>query len=190
MASDDDKKDGGGDAAAPVARARGKGLNPLEINPETGRRRGGPGRAKGSTRRPDKQHVTRPSLTPEKVEKFLANLEDTPMVRAAAVKAGAPLQAFYKLRDKDPDFAARWEKSLSMGMGVLEDELVRRAYKGVREPIFYKGEEVATVTKYSDTLLMFALKAVKPEKYREPKADDGEKDKSGYVVITKDDERL
>jgi hypothetical protein len=33
--------------------------------------------------------------------------------------------------------------------------------------VFYQGEKVGTVQKYSDTLLIFLMKGVRPEKYRE-----------------------
>jgi hypothetical protein len=50
---------------------------------------------------------------------------------------------------------------------MLEAVALDRAVNGVQEPIFYKGEQVSTVTKYSDGLLEKLLKAAKPEKYRE-----------------------
>ena len=45
--------------------------------------------------------------------------------------------------------------------------LVRRAFEGTDEPVYYKGEECGSVRKYSDTLAIFLLKAHAPEKYRE-----------------------
>ena len=50
---------------------------------------------------------------------------------------------------------------------MLEAEARRRAAIGVDEPVFYKGEVVGHIRKYSDTLLMFLLKAHWPEKFRE-----------------------
>ena len=38
---------------------------------------------------------------------------------------------------------------------------------GVDEPVFYQGAQCGAVRKYSDTLLIFMLKARRPEKYRE-----------------------
>ena len=48
----------------------------------------------------------------------------------------------------------------------LEDEAIRRAREGVDEPVFYKGEHCGNVRRYSDTLLIFMLKARKPDVYR------------------------
>ena len=50
---------------------------------------------------------------------------------------------------------------------AMEEELHRRSTKGVLEPVFYKGEMVAKIRKFSDPLLMFALKGKRPEIYRE-----------------------
>ncbi len=51
----------------------------------------------------------------------------------------------------------------------LEAEADRRGYTGYPEPVFYEGVHVYDRTKYSDQLLMFRLKALAPEKYRERK---------------------
>ena len=53
-----------------------------------------------------------------------------------------------------------------MCVSVLEDEAQRRAM-GYEEDVYYKGEKVGTVTKYSDKLMEVLLKANAPEKYRE-----------------------
>ena len=53
------------------------------------------------------------------------------------------------------------------GAEVLEDELRRRAFEGVPEPIYHQGLEVGTVQKYSDTLGIFLIKGAMPEKYRD-----------------------
>ena len=47
------------------------------------------------------------------------------------------------------------------------DALSVRTYHGVEEPVFYQGVQCGAVTEYSDTLLMFLLKARKPEVYRD-----------------------
>ncbi len=53
------------------------------------------------------------------------------------------------------------------GTDRMEDEARRRAVDGVEESVFYQGEQVSTVRRYSDTLLIFMLKARRPETYRE-----------------------
>ena len=54
-----------------------------------------------------------------------------------------------------------------MASEVLIDEATRRAVDGVEEPVdFYKGKAGGTVNRYSDNLLMFLIKAKRPE-YRD-----------------------
>lgn len=50
---------------------------------------------------------------------------------------------------------------------VLESEADRRAYDGWLEPVFHQGVLVGHKRKYSDNLLMFRLKALRPDVYRE-----------------------
>ena len=50
---------------------------------------------------------------------------------------------------------------------TLEAEARRRAIEGVEEPVFHKGQRVGTVRKYSDLLLIFLLKGVRPQKFRD-----------------------
>ena len=52
-------------------------------------------------------------------------------------------------------------------MDDLELEARRRAVEGTERPVFYQGGEVGYVREYSDTLLIFLLKAHRPNKFRE-----------------------
>jgi hypothetical protein len=76
-------------------------------------------------------------------------------------------QTIYNHKKSDPDFAKQLDAAILAGVDVLEDEARRRAHVGWLEPVFYKGEECGSVRKYSDTLLIFMLKAARPDVYRE-----------------------
>jgi hypothetical protein len=39
--------------------------------------------------------------------------------------------------------------------------------QGVKEPVWYRGEQVGSVTRYSDVLLMFLIKGIRPHVYRD-----------------------
>lgn len=67
----------------------------------------------------------------------------------------------------DKEYQAAREIAVQMGHEVLESELIRRACEGVLEPVgFHQGKHGGTwIRRYSDTLLMFRLKAVLPHKY-------------------------
>ncbi len=58
----------------------------------------------------------------------------------------------------------------------------RRAVEGVDEPRFHDGQICGHVRKYSDTLLIFMLKARRPDKYKER----GEVAQTGKVVFKMD----
>ena len=69
------------------------------------------------------------------------------------------------MRRNDPDFAAAWQDALEEAVDWLELEALRRAVEGTEENWFSKGEIVGTITRYSDSLLMFLLKARRPWLY-------------------------
>jgi hypothetical protein len=102
--------------------------------------------------------------TPEKDAQFLERLSRGASVGAAA-GAGYARRSLYRWRAADAELAAAWESALETGTDGLEDEALRRALRGVAEPRFYEGEVCGYVQKYSDTLLIFLLKARRPHKY-------------------------
>lgn len=99
--------------------------------------------------------------------RFLAALADTGNARDSARAAGVDRATAYRHREKDEGFADAWEAALQDATDSLEMEARRRAVEGVEEPVFHKGERVGSVRRYSDTLLIFLLKAHRPEKYRD-----------------------
>lgn len=105
--------------------------------------------------------------TPEKKAVFLSALADCGNVADAARQAGIARNALYLWKRDDSEFAAEWEAALIAGGETLEEEAVRRARDGWDEPVWYKGEQVGTVRRYSDTLLIFLLKGLMPGKYGE-----------------------
>lgn len=77
----------------------------------------------------------------------------------------------YRWQERDDQFAAAFREAEIEATELLEAEARRRAVDGVvkETPIFHNGVPVATITetRYSDTLLIFLLKGLKPDKYRE-----------------------
>jgi hypothetical protein len=84
--------------------------------------------------------------------------------RAVGYTDTATLQRF---RRNDEDFAEAWDLALESAAHVLEEEAIRRATEGVLEPVYYKGDVAGYKTNYSDTLLMFILRGLKPGVYRD-----------------------
>lgn len=106
-------------------------------------------------------------LTLQKRVKFLEVVAGGGTVKDGAAKIGVSRQALYQARDNDEGFRKSWEMAYEDGTEVLEKEAHRRAVEGVEKPVYVKGEIVDTVYEYSDTLLIFLLKARNPKKYRE-----------------------
>lgn len=105
--------------------------------------------------------------TAQKTEAFLEALSETASVVKACEISGLSRRTAYNWRDADTDFAAQWDAALTLGTDALEDEAVRRAHEGTDKPVFYKGEICGHIREFSDTLLIFMLKARRPEKFRE-----------------------
>jgi len=89
------------------------------------------------TRRPDWRPI------------FLATIRATANVRLAASAAGVDRSTPYRRAERDPAFAAAWAEASDDAIDTLEGEARRRALAG------------------SDALLMFLLRAHRPQRFRE-----------------------
>lgn len=98
--------------------------------------------------------------------RFLDALADTGSVRAASAASGRSRAAWLALRGRDPGFARAWDDALDAYVELLEAEADRRAVGGETEPVFYGGKQVGVRSRASDSLLMFRLKALKPQRYK------------------------
>ncbi len=115
--------------------------------------------------------------------KFLTVLSECGNVTQAAFESGLNRQFLYSYRDKNPDFAAAWEKCAECGYESLLDEAIRRVREGVEEPVFHKGVEVARVKRFSDTLLSSLLNGLRPRKFGVQKIEQ-------QIIIAGLDERI
>ena len=98
---------------------------------------------------------------------FLEALANSGNVRLSCRAARIGRQTAYDARYKSKVFAERWDRAIEEATDGLEAEAWRRAAKGTQRPVFYKGEQCGAIQEYSDTLLIFLLKANRPEKYRD-----------------------
>ena len=98
---------------------------------------------------------------------FLAAFAEHATVAAAAKAADVGRRTHYYWLEADEEYAARFKDVEEGVTEALEAEARRRAQVGVEEPVFYQGERVDMIRRYSDTLLIFLLKARRPEVYRE-----------------------
>jgi hypothetical protein len=98
---------------------------------------------------------------------FLGALEASGNISAAARRAGVGRATAYRHRAGESDFRAAWDEALEVATDALEAEARRRALEGWEEPVFFNGQECGRVRKYDSTLLIFLLKAHRPEKFRD-----------------------
>lgn len=111
--------------------------------------------------------AARTRLTPKKRAKFLQCLIDTGNVSRAAASIGISRTRMYELKKEDEAFAQAWDEAVDIGIDHLEEEARRRAYQGTDKPVFYQGYQCGTIREYSDTLMIFLLKAHRPDKFKE-----------------------
>ncbi len=99
---------------------------------------------------------------------FLAAFRETGNVRLTCEVAGVGRNSHYRWLEKDSEYREAFELAKEDAADILEAEAYRRAVEGVEKPVgWYKGKPGGTVREYSDILLIFLLKALRPEKYRE-----------------------
>lgn len=131
-----------------------------------------------------------PKKRPRWAKAFLVALAEFGNVRHSCEVAGIDRKTAYNLRDADKTFATDWEQAQEEAADLLEQEARRRAERGVQRLKFHKGSPIMVPAigadrlpikdddgkfvmvpyvehEYSDTLMIFLLKGIRPEKYRE-----------------------
>jgi len=98
---------------------------------------------------------------------FIQGMTQGATVKAGIAASGVTRSTLYEWRDTDPVFAEAWREAKSDIRDALEAEAYRRAVHGDDVPVYYRGEEIGAVRKFSDTLLIFLLKAHDPARFRD-----------------------
>lgn len=73
----------------------------------------------------------------------------------------------YKWQEDDDAFASAYREAEISSTELMEAEAHRRGVLGYDKPVFQQGAQVGVIREYSDTLLIFMLKARNPDKYRD-----------------------
>src|SRR5215467_3360180 len=100
-------------------------------------------------------------------ERYLDALPKFFTVSAALTAAGVSPQQLRRWRESDGGFLVAEQDARNTMADKLEAEAIRRAFKGVRVPVYQGGLLAGHITQYSDALLTLLLKALRPEKFRE-----------------------
>jgi hypothetical protein len=118
---------------------------------------------------------TLPNLTAKK-RAFLAAFAVAWTVGKAAKASGISRHTVWEWTKSDPEFKQAFDDARLDAAESMEQEATRRATEGVRRLKFYKGQLITVLDdsgkvvpyvehEFSDTLLIFRLKAELPEKY-------------------------
>jgi hypothetical protein len=95
---------------------------------------------------------------------FLRALAAGRPVAEACEAANVPRANVYRWRHSDRKFRAAWDRAASLGAEAVLDQLnsalIDRACDGVEVPVYYKGNVVGTRRRYSDALLLYALREI------------------------------
>ena len=97
---------------------------------------------------------------------FLAAYPITGTIGHAAEAAGISRRSHINWI-RQPEYAEAFAAAKDAFVESLEAEVARRARDGVEEPVYQGGKLVGTISKKSDTLAIFLLKANRPDKYRD-----------------------
>lgn len=146
-------------------------------------------RKKARTKRAPKKKTARKRSAPDWSERFCARLAECGNVSAACLAAAVGRSTVYQRRDTEPAFASAMREALEVSTDALELEARRRAHDGLPRLKFHCGLPIMVPVlgpdglplvkdgqpvlvpyvehEYSDTLLIFLLKAHRPKKYRE-----------------------
>jgi hypothetical protein len=139
------------------------------------------------SKKPEQQPSSQPDLGQQKgVSKrkaFLAAFRTTASVTKAAEAAGIDRQLHYRWL-LEPAYQKAFESARAEAAQLLEDEAVRRAHEGVLQPVFYKGKPCGATREYSDQLLMFLLRALQPQRFRD-NATVEHTGKDGGPIVTR-----
>ena len=101
----------------------------------------------------------------------------------ACRQANIARKSHYEWLRDDPEYKSLFSDAKEDACDNLLEEARRRGQEGVEEPVYWQGQVVGTVRKYSDNMLMFLIKGMRPEVYRDNWR--GEMVHTGAVAISR-----
>jgi hypothetical protein len=106
--------------------------------------------------------------------RFLRAYARSGVVLTGSQAAGVARSTFYDWQAKYPEFAIAAGEAREAAADRLEQEMLRRATTGDRQPIYQGAKLVGYRRQRSDNLLMFALKGARPGKYKDKLLDSAD----------------
>jgi hypothetical protein len=104
-----------------------------------------------------------PSLTFNQC-KFLAAFSRCGVLTRAADLTGI-WRSNHRIWIHDPVYKRAFDYCKDEARDIVEWEIRKRAVEGWDEPVYYKGSVCGTIRRFSDSLAIFHMKALDPERY-------------------------
>lgn len=98
---------------------------------------------------------------------FLTLYSQSGNVSQSGYVAGVNIRAIEFWKETYPHFKEAFEQARELYNDTIRAEIHRRAITGWLEPVYYKGELIDHVRKYSDSLLIHLSKAKMPEEFQD-----------------------
>lgn len=102
-------------------------------------------------------------LVPDKLVQFLEALSHNGNISMSARMIGMSRSTILKFAQKNPSFRVAMNEAIEEAKDFALGELLRRGVRGWKEPVWYRGQEVGSVRKYSDSCLIRYVQAHFPE---------------------------
>ncbi|UVO51344.1 hypothetical protein M0208_12805 [Sphingomonas sp. SUN019] len=128
--------------------------------------------------------------TPEVQRTFIEALADTGLVSTACEAVDMSVQSAYRLRRAPgaEGFAHAWEAATAAAATRLIDVAFTRAIQGVDVPVFDRdGCRIGAKWQYNDRLLMFLLRAYRPDQFRHAQDDTRRPNEPAPAALPVDD---
>jgi hypothetical protein len=99
------------------------------------------------------------------LSRFDAGQKTVPAIQAEGISTAT----FYRHLEDDPELRSLYKAARdARDIPSLEEEAYRRAVEGNLKPVYQGGQKVGEIREFSDSLLMFLLRARKPSVYAKP----------------------
>ncbi len=96
---------------------------------------------------------------------FIDYLQESGCVLSSAQAVGKAVSGAYKMKQRAPAFSRAWDGALRYSALDLEHVAWDRALNGAEETVRAANGESVTRRRYNDRLLMFLLRAARPDRY-------------------------
>lgn len=114
---------------------------------------------------PDAPHLFR-GITHPKKRAMLMAYSVCGVRRRASDMAHIDLRYHFRWLQDDPAYAEAFAEAERMAGDLAEDKIYELALNGAEETVYQQGRPVGTHIRYFPTLLLAAVNAAKPEKYK------------------------